>query len=402
MNEGFRAIQIADGVHWVGAVDWGLRNFHGYLTSKGTTYNAFLVTGEKVALFDTVKAPYMPEMMARIRSVIDPRDIDYVVSNHAEMDHSGGLPELIAAARPEKVLASKPGAEALAAHFHWDVPVEVVATGDAIDLGDDTLSFVEARMLHWPDSMLSHLARRKVLFTNDAFGMHLASSERFVDEVPEAVWRYEAAKYYANILLPLSPIVAKLVEKLPGLGLDIDLIAPDHGPLWRERPTQIVELYSSWAAQRPARKAVVVYDTMWQSTARMARAVGDGLTAGGVSAVLMPLEGSHRSDVATELLEAGALVVGSPTMNNQLYPTVADALTYLKGLKRRNLTGASFGSYGWSGEATRHLDGWLDEMKVERIEEGIKVKYVPTGEDLARCQRLGERVAASVIERTGG
>jgi flavorubredoxin len=401
MTGGFEAVQVSDRVYWVGAIDWGLRDFHGYRTLLGTTYNAFLVLADRVTLIDTVKAAFLPELLGRIRSVIDPAKIEYVVSNHAEMDHSGGLPGLLAVARPERLFASPQGAAALAAHFHWDQAVTEVRTGDRVDLGNDGLRFVETRMLHWPDSMFSLLEGRKILFSNDAFGMHLASSERFADDLDEALLQREAARYYANILLPLSTIVRELLAKLPELDLDFGIIAPDHGPIWRREPERIVEHYARWAEQRPARKAVVVYDTMWQSTARMARAVGDGLAAGGVPARLMPLDGCHRSDVATELLDASALVVGSPTMNNQLYPTVADAMTYLEGLKPRNLVGATFGSYGWSGEATTRLREILGEMKIELVGEDLKVKYVPADDDLERCRALGRAVADRVAEICG-
>jgi flavorubredoxin len=398
MSGDFRAVRIADRVHWVGAIDWGLRNFHGYLTARGTTYNAYLITGEKPVLIDTVKPPFHDEMMARVASVIDPTEIDCVISNHAEMDHSGCLPAVIAAVRPSRVIASQMGAKALAAHFHWDVDVDVVRTGDRLELGGAAFRFVEARMLHWPDSMFAFLEGDGVLFTNDGFGMHLASSERFADQLDPSLLRYEAAKYYANILLPLSPLVTRLVEKLPDLGLDVRIIAPDHGPIWRENPMQIVELYARWAEQAPGRKAVVIYDTMWQSTAVMARVLGDGLAAGEVETVLMPLDGSHRSDVATELLDAGALAVGSPTMNGQIYPTVADALTYIKGLKRKGLVGAAFGSYGWSGEAVGHIEKHLEEMKVELVGEGVKHKYVPDRDVLGRCRELGSAIARRLVE----
>jgi len=401
MSGEFKAVRVTDRVYWVGAIDWGLRNFHGYLTSRGTTYNAYLVLGREPVLIDTVKAPFLDEMMARVASVIDPAEIRCVISNHAEMDHSGCLPTVIEAVRPSRVIASKMGVQALAAHFHWDVPVEQVGTGDRVEIGDAAFEFVEARMLHWPDSMFAYLAGDGVLFTNDGFGMHLASSERFADQLDRSLLRREAAKYFANILLPLSPLVTRLVGQLPGLGLDVRIVAPDHGPIWRENPLEIVELYAAWAEQRPARKAVVLYDTMWRSTAVMAQAVGDGLAAADVETRLMPLDGSHRSDVATELLDAGALVVGSPTMNGQIYPTVADALTYLKGLKRKGLVGAAFGSYGWSGEAVGHLEKHLEEMKVELVGEGVKVKYVPDGEALARCRELGAAIAARLPERGG-
>jgi flavorubredoxin len=393
MTAGFRAIEIADRVFWVGAIDWGIRNFHGYLTSRGTTYNAFLVLGERPALIDTVKPPFGDEMLARIASVIDPAKIEVIVSNHAEMDHSGFLPQAIERIRPSKIVASPAGRDALERHFRIGASIEAVKTGDALDLGGATLRFVEARMLHWPDSMFSYLAEGGVLFSNDAFGMHLATSERFADELDPALLREEGAKYYANILQPLSPIVRAFLDKLPGLGLDIRTIAPDHGPIWRREPGWIVDRYAEWAAPKPSRKAVVVYDTMWGSTAKMARAIGDGLAAGGASVVQMPLDGAHRSDVATELLGAGALLVGSPTMNNQLFPAMADAMTYLEGLKPKNLIGASFGSFGWSGEATAQLDERLKRMKVELVADGLKLKYIPSGEELEACRNLGLAVA---------
>jgi flavorubredoxin len=396
MTAGFRAVEIADRVYWVGAIDWGVRNFHGYLTSRGTTYNAFLVLKGRPALIDTVKPQFGEEMMARIASVIDPSKVDVIVSNHAEMDHSGFLPEAIARLRPSKVYASGQGRDAIESHFHLGYPVEAVKTGDSLDLDGATLKFVESRMLHWPDSMLTYLVEGGVLFSNDAFGMHLASSERFADELPRDLLDAEAAKYYANILMPLSPIVKTFLDKVPTFGLDLRMIAPDHGPIWREDVGWIVGRYTEWAVRKPSKKAVVVYDSMWGSTAKMARAIGDGLAAGGASAVLMPLDAAHRSDVATEILGAGALLVGSPTMNNQLFPAVADAMTYLEGLRPKNLVGASFGSYGWSGEAVAHLDERLKRMKVELVGDGMKVKYVPTGDDLEACRSLGLAVAAKL------
>jgi flavorubredoxin len=396
MESSFKAIKITDDVYWVGAIDWALRNFHGYHTSRGSTYNAFLIMADKVTLIDTVKPQFYEEMMARISSIVDPQDIAYVVSNHAEMDHSGALPRLMHALKPEKLIASAKGAEALEQHFHWDQEVEVVRTGDTLDLGNTKLRFIEARMLHWPDSMFSFLESDGVLFSNDAFGMHLATSERFADEIDKSILRYEGAKYFANILLHLSKMVTKLIEKIPSFELDIKLIAPDHGPVWRHNPTEIVQWYADWAAQKSNNRAVVVYDTMWQSTTRMANAVVDGLVEGGASVTLMSLASVHRSDVLTELLEAGALIVGSPTMNNQVYPSVVDVMNYIKGLKPKNLVGAAFGSYGWSGEAVKQLDQMLTDMKIELVQEGIRVKYVPTDEDLATCRKLGLAVAAKI------
>jgi len=398
MSGVFKAARVTDHVYWVGAIDWAIRDFHGYLTSRGSTYNAYLILADKITLVDTVKRPFREEMLSRIASVIDPGDITYIISNHSEMDHSGCLPEVIQAVKPEKVFASVMGANALAEHFHLGREIVAVKDGESISLGNMNLSFVETRMLHWPDSMFTYLAEDGVLFSQDAFSMHLASSERFDDEISDDILNYEAARYFANILLPLSTPVSKLLEKVGGLDITMRIVATDHGPIWRKDVNRIVELYSRWAAQKPTKKAVVAYDTMWQSTAMMARAIGEGLKAGGADAKLMPLRACHRSDVAAEILDAGALLVGSPTLNNNLFPTVADALTYLKGLKPRNLIGAAFGSYGWSGEAVGQVEDVLRGMKVDLIGESIKVKYVPDDEALARCYSQGMLVAEKLRE----
>ena len=399
MSDCYRAVKVSDRVYWVGAIDWDMRDFHGYATRRGTTYNAYLVLGEKIALIDTVKAPFVAELLARISSVVDPRRIDYLISNHAEMDHSGGIPAVIEAAKPEKVLASTLGVKALAEHFELKQEVEAVKDGETVSLGNLTLAFVETRMLHWPESMMTYLVEEQTLFSNDAFGMHLASSGRFDDELPEAVLEEEAARYYANILLPLSPLVSKLLDKVGKLGIEIKTIAPSHGPIWRKAPQEAVARYAKWAAGKRTDKALVVYDTMWHSTEKMARAIEEGLTEGGVEVKTMALRETHRSDVAAEVLDAGALLVGCPTLNGGLLPRVADVLSYLKGLKPRGMIGAAFGSYGWGGEAVGQVAEILSAMKVELVGDGMKVKYVPDGEALSQCFALGREVAEELKKR---
>ncbi len=395
----YHAIQVSEHVYWVGAIDWAIRDFHGYATERGTTYNAFLILADKVTLIDTVKAPFQDEMLARIASVIDPRRIDYLISNHAEMDHSGCLPGIITAVQPEAVYASTMGVKALHEHFRLDTTVTPVKDGERMSLGNLHLTFLETRMLHWPDSMFSYLEEEQVLFSNDAFGMHLAGPARFDDENVGSVLDYEAGKYFANILLPYAHLITKLLTRWNELQLPVQVIAPDHGPLWRSGVETILARYGQWAAQRPTAKAVVVYDTMWQSTEMMARAVGEGLVAGGAQPVLMPLGASPRSDVVTELLGAGALLVGSPTLNNNLFPTLADLLTYIKGLKPRNRIGAAFGSYGWSGEGVAQAQEYLTAMGIEVIGEAVKARYVPDADDLARCHALGALVAESLLQK---
>lgn len=398
MKETYKAIKVTDNVYWVGAIDWAIRDFHGYLTSRGTTYNAYLILADKITLIDTVKAPFKEEMLSRISTLIDPSEINYIISNHSEMDHSGCLPQVINEVKPDRVFASVTGAKTLQEHFHFDYKISAVKDGNSVSLGNMIVSFYETKMLHWPDSMITYLAEDALLFSQDGLGMHLASSERFADEIDEDILEYEGAKYFANILLPYSPLVLNLLEKVQKLGLTIKIIAPDHGPIWRKDLDKILGFYSKWASQKPSKKAVVVYDTMWQSTARMAQAISEGLAAGGAMVKVLPLKSAHRSDVLTELLDAGALIVGSPTINNNVFPTIADVLTYLKGLKPRNLIGAAFGSYGWSGEAVTHIADMLKTMKIEVPEEGLKIKYVPDKNALEKCYSLGMRLAEKLKE----
>jgi len=403
MAETYKAIKVSEHVWWVGAIDWALRDFHGYATSRGSTYNAFLVKADKLTLIDTVKAPFKSEMLERIVSVADPGEIDVIVSNHAEMDHSGLVGELAGELDVSTVYASKQGARALSEH-HIIEDVTVVEDGQEIDLGGVHLAFYETRMCHWPDSMVSFLKEDKLLFSQDAFGMHLAGNERFADQIESSVLQYELTKYYANILMHLAPFISKALDKLGSLREQIEIVAPDHGPIYRNASDidYVLDSYARWSAQEKTDKAVIVYDTMWQSTAKMARLVAEGLGEKDIAVRLMPLNGSHRSDVATELLEAGALIVGSPTLNNNIFPTLADCMTYLKGLKPKNLIGAAFGSFGWSGEAPKLLTALLEEMDVDVVAEPVRCRYVPTSDELASCRELGktigERLHAQLAE----
>lgn len=396
-----KAIKLTDKVWWVGAIDWGIRDFHGYSTHRGTTYNAYLIVADKITLIDTVKAPFKDEMMARIASVINPLDIDYIVSNHAEMDHSGSLPQVINEVRPEAVYASQMGADALNKHFDLSQKISVVPDAGTLNLGNLNLRFYETKMLHWPDSMFTYLEEEQILFSQDAFGMHLASSERYDDELPQSLLEYEAANYYANILTPFSMQVTKLHERLTKLNFPIKMLAPDHGPIWRSNIDRIIELYATWAQQKASKKAVIAYATMWEATAKLARAIGSGIMEQGISIKIMPLENSTRSDIAAQLLSAGAFVIGSPTINNQIFPTMADTLCYIKGLKFKNLIGAAFGSYGWSGEATKHMKNTLTEMNLDVIPDELKVKYQPTKDDLNKAFLFGSEIGKKILAIAG-
>ena len=389
--------EIKKNVHWVGAVDWNVRDFHGYSTPEGSTYNAYLVVDEKVALFDTVKKPFKADLVKHIGQVIDPAKIDYIIVNHVELDHTGALPEMVELIKPEKIICSSNGKKALLAHFHReDWPYEVVETGSTLSLGGKTVNFIETRMLHWPDSMMSYIPQDRLLISQDGFGQHWATSERFDDEVDQSELIYQSAKYYANILLPYSPLVQKLLADVRSMGIEIDMIAPDHGLIWRSAPGKIIDAWDRWSRQETVEKAIVVYDTMWKSTEMMALAIADGIQEGGVSVKVMHLAATHRSDVITDLLDSRAVVMGSSTINNGMLPRMADLLSYMKGLRPAPKIAAAFGSYGWGGEAVKLITGVMEEMKFEVVEPGLKVQYVPTPGDLAACAELGRKIASGV------
>ncbi len=394
-----QAIQISEKVYWVGAIDWNLRDFHGYATSRGTTYNAYLILSDKPTLIDTVKKEFYPEMLARIQSVLDPKKIEIIISNHAEMDHSGALLQAVADMQPSAVYASAMGVKNLVAQLHPSFEIKPVKTGDKIDVGGDTFSFVEARMLHWPDSMLAYLEKENILFTNDVFGMHLATSKLFDDENDEQIWQQEARKYYANIVLPYSEIVTRFLGQVQQMGLSPKMIAPDHGFIWRKDPSKIVKLYAEFAAQKPTNKAVIVYDTMWGSTDKMACAIADGLLQGGTEVKLFSMHACHRSDVITEVMGAGALLIGSPVLNSQIFPAMADVLCYMKGLKPKNLIGAAFGSYGWNGAPVDSLTKTLEEMGIEVVSPAVKSCFVPDEAKLQECEQLGKLVSQKLAEK---
>ena len=388
-----KAIEIAKDIFCVGAIDWNIRDFHGYSTKHGTTYNAYLIMDEKITLIDTVKKEFADELMANISQVIDPKKIDYVISNHTEMDHSGGLTRVMHKIGEDKPLyCSKIGHKNLSMHFPHKWNYQPVEDGGRLDLGKRTLTFMETRMLHWPDSMFTYAIEDKILFSSDAFGQHYAGLERFDDQVGDAIMPH-AMKYFANILLLYSPLILKLVHKVTETGLALEMICPDHGIIWRQDPSKIINAYVEWSNQNPKRKAVVVYDTMWHSTETMAEAIVDALGQEGVDAKPMNLRSWHRSDIITEVLDAGAVIVGSPTLNNGLFPTVSDFLTYMKGLKPKNKIGAAFGSFGWSGEAVKLINKELETMKFDLIDPGVQIKYVPDAQGIEACHQLAKKIA---------
>jgi flavorubredoxin len=395
-----KPIELAPGIYSVGAVDWNVRDFHGYAIWDGTTYNAFLIMDEKITLIDTVKKEFAHELISNISRIVDPKKIDYVISNHTEMDHSGGLLEVMNYIGNDKpVYCSEKGFENLNRHFYQKLNLKSVKDKDSLKIGKRTLTFLETRMIHWPDSMFTYLDEDKILFSSDAFGQHYAGPERFDDEIKFESIALHAKKYYANILLPYSQLIKKLIERVGELGLQIKMICPDHGIIWRTNPAKIISEYMEFCEQKPTKKAIVIYDTMWHSTEIMAEAIAAGLSSIGIYAIPMHLRTNHRSDVITEVFDAGAVIVGSPTLNNGIFPTVSDFLTYMKGLKPKNKIGAAFGSFGWSGESVKIIHRELGEMKFNMVDDtGLSIKFIPDEQDIKACFELGEKIGKKLSE----
>lgn len=390
--------ELAKDVYWVGVVDWELRRFHGYelSTHRGSTYNSYLIVDKEVVLVDTVWTPFQDQLIENIRQVIDPAKITMVVANHSEVDHSGALPAVMRHAPQATVVVSRNGMESIPGHFHQQWNFRAVKTGDTIPIGQNKLLFIEIPMLHWPDSMMTYLTGHNILMPNDAFGQHYATAFRFNDEVNQEELYEEALKYYVNILTPFSNLVIKKIEEFLALNLPVSMIAPSHGVIWRKDPTQIVKKYLEWAVQKPDPTAVVVYDTMWNGTRRMAEAVGQGLAQGGVQHKLFHAAASDRNDVLTEIFKAKALIIGSPTMNKGPLPSITPLLEEIHGLRFQNKIGAAFGSYGWSGESVKLIEEHLQKSNITLVCPGVKCKWQPTASDLDACRQLGRQVAAAI------
>lgn len=385
-----KALELKPNVYWVGGIDWTLRNFHGYETPRGSTYNAYLIKDKQTVLIDTVKHYLFDEMIERISSIVDPEDIDLIVSNHVEMDHSGSLPKILDHAPNATVLTSTRGEKGLKKHFSQDLNLEVVSSGSERSIGKRTLQFVHIPMVHWPDSMVTYSPQDKLLFPNDAFGQHIASTERFDDELEWGILHEEAAKYYANIVMPYGDQVVSALDAVKDL--DIDMIAPSHGIIWRKLIPKIMKEYQNWASHKPQQKAVVIYDSMWGSTKQLARALYSSVSESGISVKLHDLNQTHYSDIITDVLDAQIICLGSPTLNNGMMPTMGGFLTYLIGLRPHNKVGFLFGSYGWGGQAVGNMSDMLNPLSWEFPVEQMRVQYVPTQKDLEQISKKGKEL----------
>lgn len=370
------AVKVFENIYWVGAIDWDIRNFHGYRTPCGTTYNAYLIMDEKITLIDTVKAPFFEEMLANISEIVDPAKIDYHISNHTELDHSGALPAIAKLTPNAEILASPNGIKGLTAYYGQLPNMRAVNTGDTLKIGKYELTFVLNPMVHWPDSMSTYLASEGILFSNDALGQHIATSERFDDEIGVDRLLQQAGEFYGNIVLPLGNLVNKLLEVVTGLP-KLDMICPSHGVILRSHIGDMAKKYSMWANNETNdKKAVIIYDTMWGSTKTLAMQIAASYAKRGIQYKMMNMANTHISEVMTEILEAKYIAIGSPTLNRSVMPTIASMLCYIKGLQPLKRVGCAFGSYGWSGESIKEIEEMMKGLKWE-IEPQIKANWRP-------------------------
>lgn len=392
--------KINEAVTWVGKKDWELRTFHGeeYSTHRGSSYNSYLIRDEKVALIDTVWLPFAKEFVTKLKREIDLNDIDYIIINHGEIDHSGALPELMREIPDTPIYCTKNAVKSLKGQFHQDWNFVEVKTGDKLSLGKRDLIFIEARMLHWPDSMFTYMTGDNILFSNDAFGQHYASEFMYNDEVDQAELHQEAIKYYANILTPFSRFVVSKVDEFVKLNLPLDMICTSHGVIWRDNPMQIVEQYVKWAQDYQENQITIIYDTMWNGTKHMADAIASGIRQvdPDVTVKLMHTGITDKNDVLTEVFKSKAILVGSPTINGSVLNSIAGILDQIKGLSFKNKKGAAFGAYGWSGEGVKLIGDHLAKAGFELVNDGLRVLWNPDQEAVEKCVDLGKEFAKSL------
>lgn len=394
------SFRVVNNVYWVGKIDWELRKFHGneYSTHRGSTYNAYLVKEAKTALIDSVWAPFSKEFVENLAREIDLKKIDYIIANHAEVDHSGALPELMRHIPDTPIYCTRNGVKSLQGHYHRDWNFNIVKTGERLSLGQKELIFVEAPMLHWPDSMFCYLTDDNILFSNDAFGQHYASEHMFNDLVDQNELFNECIKYYANILTPFSPLVAKKIKEVLSFNLPLDIICTSHGVIWRENPAQIVEKYLQWSDAYQENQITVIYDTMWNGTRVVAEKIAGGILGADkqVNVKLFNLAKTDKNDVITEVFKSKAILLGSPTINRGILVSVAGFLEEIRGLQFKNKKAAAFGCYGWSGESTKVISDGLKSAGFEVVHDGLKILWNPDQDAQAQCVEFGRQFAAAL------
>jgi len=388
---------LTDGVSWVGFVDWNVRDFHGYVTPRGSSYNAYLVEDEKIAVIDTVKAQYVGDFLERVAAEVSLEKVDYLICNHAEPDHSGGFPVALKAFPNAVVVCNAKCQKALSQHYdvsNWKF--QVIKDTDTLSLGSKTLQFFDTPLVHWPESMVTYYVEKEILFSMDAFGQHYASSYRFDDEADMRAIMQEAKMYYANIVLPFERTVGNTLKRLGAL--KISMIAPSHGVIWRSHIPEILEAYTAWRVSKPVKKVVIAFSSMWNSTRAMAKAIEAGAEESDVNVHFMDMAVANNTQFVTDVMDAAAVAFGSPTLNLGIMPRMASALTYLRGLKPKNKVGLAFGSYGWVPKGSDEVAQYMTAMNMDFICEPIVCQFKPDDEILEKCREAGRKLAKIALQ----
>lgn len=398
-----KAVELKNGIFWVGAIDWAVRDFHGYVTQRGTTYNNYLIMDDEITLLDTVKYDFADITIKNIKSVVEPSKIKHIVINHIENDHATSLDKIMALTPNATIYITEKGKKGLERFFDiskWNM--KVVKTGDTLNIGKRTLLFLETPMLHWPDSMMTYIKEDKVLISQDAFGQHIASAVRFDDEFVTCQSMSElddaVVDYYANILMPFGQLIKTKIAEIQKLGLAIDMIAPDHGIIWRSNPDKVLQMYLDMANGRANLSISIIYDTMWHSTEHMTLPLMEGIKDEGVVCKIIKLRSTPMSDAIKEFWHSRGCLIGSPTLNNLMYPTVAEFLYHLRGLRPKNRIAGAFGSYGWGGGAVKEAYEEFKRMGLEIFEPGLQVLYKASSEDEEKCYEFGREFAKKTKE----
>lgn len=398
-----KTVEIKPDIYWVGAIDWAVRDFHGYVTPDGTTYNNYLILDEQITLIDTVKSDFSRHTIDNIKNLIDPSKIVNLVINHIEPDHASSVDRIMALVPGATIYITSKGKKGLDRHFDtskWNF--RIVKSGDTLNTGKYNLVFLETPMLHWPDSMMTYVKEAKLLISQDAFGQHIATAARFDDEFIECASQFElddsVIDYYANILMPFGPLIQSKISEVMKLGLEIDMIAPDHGIIWRKNPGHILQRYLDLAKGKANLSVSVIYDTMWHSTERMAIPIMQGIKDEGLDCKVIKLRSTPMSVAIKEFWKSRGCLVGSPTLNNILFPSVAEFLTHLRGLRPKNRMMGAFGSFGWGGGAVKEAYEEFNRMKLEVVEPGVQVLYKPSQEDESNCYEFARSFAQKVKE----
>ena len=385
---------VKGNVSWVGYLDWELENFHGddYSIFHGSSQNAYLIEEEKTVLVDTVWAPHRFDFIENLKREIDLKKIDAIVVNHGEIDHSGALADLLEEIPGTPLYCTAMAVKSLEGQYGkrgWNF--HVVKTGDELPIGNGKkLQFVEMRMLHWPDSMATFLTGDNILFSMDAFGQHYATSELFADKAEQGILWHEALKYFVNILNPFAALIPRKLEEIAALQLPIEMIAPSHGAIWRERPFTIVEKYDEWAKAYQEDQVTIAYDTMWNGTEAIAHAIAEEIKRQSPATVVKVynIAKSDKNEVMTEVFKSRAIAVGSPTYINGVLASVTGWLAFLKSLKFKKKRAAAFGCYGWSGEGVKFLQESLQDAGFAVVDEHVKSLWNPGEDDFAKIPEL--------------